>query len=391
MKNEESKMMVGEAAGTIESSLDFDSVSVTEAVLTSIKPKEVTPEYVKSQIVHLFKYLMIMMVAMGKRNSIRGLWTSLTNIPMPKATGTELREELKVLEFKAGANGSIPIFADIDQYRGLVYFGVFNDDCSAYCIPKLDESVMNPTELDMYKHARGQFLALPKESAWEKRVQELGLEIPDRFEDMCITGDPIDRLEDMKIVIPEVTNFLPENVHLIEFRGSPYLYVTTRCALQLTLESIILMQIDIVPTFYQTFNGGTFSGDESFRPCEDLPEGAYFEHFPDHEMALAITTTEAYISLIEKGIYQRYNTIEKWKDYSIHINHSFLPHIIESPTMDEIIKALESYILPALLTLRDVELLEYIKKDLLKVITVDAEEIIVTALDERLGQLNSVA
>ncbi len=364
------------------------TVRVTASVPSSAKPKEIIPEYVKSQIVNLFKYLMIIMAAMGKRGSIRGLWTSLTNIPLPKATGTELREELNVLGFKAGANGSIPIFADIDQYRWLVYFGIFNDDCSAYTVPELDESVMNPIELGMYKHARDQFLALPKESAWEKRVQELGLKIPDRFEDMVITGEPISNLEDIKIAIPEVTDFLPENAHLIKYKSAPYLYVTTPCALKLTLENIRLMQIDIVPMYYKTFEGGTSSVDhEAFPPCEDLPKGAYFESFPEHEMALAITTPEAYISLIKKGIYQRYSTIEEWNGYSININYYFLPAVYDSLIPHEVKVIFKDRVLPVICTLDDMELLEYIKKDLISVTTADAEDTIISVIDKRISDL----
>ena len=357
---------------------------------------ELTPEYVLSQIVKLFNMLNNTNTDKGKRDSIRGIWNTLTNIPMPKVLGTQLRQELEDIGFIGGANGSISTFKNIEQYRSLIPYAIFSED--SFIVPRLNEADMNSTELKMYKDAIEMGELIPRESEWAKKLEELNLSVPSEYKpnNITIIGAELLNLEERKIDLPEVTNFLPEGVSLIKYHNTAYLYVTTPCALELTLKNIPLMGIDIVPIFYQTFNGGVSVDPKEFPPCEDFPEGAYFEFFPEKEMALAITTVEAYIALIQRGIYQRYSDLEGWannpihsNDYYLHINHYFLPCIIDSPTMKQITFSLEHSVLPIISALDDIELLEFIKKDLPKVLTVQGDEMIISTLNKRIAEIKT--
>lgn len=360
-------------------------------VASAAEAVELTAEYVLSQIVKLFNMLNNTNAPKGKRDSIRGIWATLTSIAMPKAVGTQLRHELEELGFVGGANGSIATFKDLEHYPCLIQYARFSED--SYTVPQLNEANLSSVELKIYKKAIEMQASLPQElSEWAKRLESLGLREPDlglKGEYIQIVGEAFEDLEERIIDIPEVTKHLPEGARLIRYYNSAYLYVTTPCMLELTWKNLPLMGIDITPVFYQTFEGGKSIESKSYPPCEDLPEGAYFESFPEQEMALAITTVKAYIALIKKGIYQRYNVLEEWHDYKFHINYYFLPHIIDSPTIEEITEALESYILPVLCTFKDIEFLEFIKKDLPDVLSVQGEEIIISALDKRISELRT--
>jgi len=356
---------------------------------------ELTPEYVLSQIVKLFNMLNNTNVTKGKRDSIRGIWNTLTNIPMPKVVGTQLRQGLEDLGFIGGANGSITTFKNLEQYRSLIQYAIFSED--SFTVPQLNKDFMSSSELKMYQTATKMEETLPKESAWVKKLEELNLSVPNYTQStITIIGEELPNLEKINIDLPEVTNFLPDGASLIRYKNTAYLYVTTPCMMERTLNSLPLMGIDIVPIFYQTFQGGVSIDPKAFPPCEHFPQGAYFEFFPEKEMALAITTVEAYIALIQRDIYQKYSNLNEWANnsihsngYSLHINHYFLPCVIDSPTTEQIIFSLEHVILPIISALDDIELLEYIKKDLLKSLTVQGDELIISTLDKRIAELRT--
>lgn len=369
--------------------------------VTDAKDNELTPEYVLSQIVKIFTMLKNTNAPKGKRYSIKGIWNTLTNIAMPKKIGTKLREELEGIGFIGGSNGSIATFKNLEQYRCLIPYAIFKGD--TYMITDVYKDKMSPIELKMYKEAEKMEEKLPKESQWSKRLEKLDLEqtnIGLHGEYIQVVGEPLEDLESIQVDIPEVTRFLPEGASLIKYRNTAYLYVTTPCMLELTLKNLQFMEIDITPIFYQTFEGGVNfktdikygeeTGKKSFPPCEDLPRGSHFESFPDYEMALAINSFEAYISLIKKGIYQRWNEIEDWGDYGVYINHYFLPSTFDGLTDNEAKERIQIYILPAISDIEDIELLEFIKIDLPEVLTVKGEDLILAIIDYRLDELKSL-
>ena len=369
--------------------------------VTDAKDNELTPEYVLSQIVKIFTMLKNTNAPKGKRYSIKGIWNTLTNIAMPKKIGTKLREELAGIGFIGGSNGSIATFKNLEQYRCLIPYAIFKGD--TYMITDVYKDEMSPIELKMYKEAEKMEEKLPKESQWAKTLEKLDLEqtnIGLHGEYIQVIGEPLQDLEDIKVDIPEVTRFLPEGASLIKYRNTAYLYVTTPCILELTLKNLQFMEIDITPVFYQTFEGGVNlqtdikygeeTGKKSFPPCEDLPRGSHFESFPDYEMALAISSTQAYVSLIEKGIYQRWSEIEEWNEYIVYINHYFLPCVIDSPTADEAKEQIEKYVLPVLCALENIETLIFIIDDLPKISTIAIDGTILATLDKRLNELKSL-
>ena len=133
-----------------------------------------------------------------KEESIRGICNTLSNISMPKATGTQLRQELEELGFVGGANGSISTFKNLEQYRSLIQYAIFSED--SYSVPLLDKANMNPMELKLYNEASKMEEALPKESLWQKRLGELNLSIPPVYhpDNITIIGEPLFDIEEEK-------------------------------------------------------------------------------------------------------------------------------------------------------------------------------------------------
>lgn len=368
----------------------------TQEQVTGSLPIEATPEYISSQIVKLFNLLNNTGALMGKRESMVGIWKRLTNIQMPKAIGTELRQELEDLGFIGGANGSIPAFKDLEKYRGLVHYGIFTD--TEFTVPELDETDMSSAELTMYKEACAMRPSLPKESLWEKRLNEFGLRIPSEYNDFNITktGHPIQHLERKKLDIPEVTDYLPEDATLIQQNETAYIYVTTPCALKLTLKNIPLMPIDIVPIFYKTFHGGIpieatgkniLEDTTVYPPCEDVHFSSYFGK-NNGEKFLDIQSVDAYIYLVKRGVYQKYHQMTEQEGDKFFIMRSYILDGSDNPTASDVIEDLESGIFKHLDGIKDIATLEFMKKDLIDTVAVDVDEYITEIIDARILALS---
>ena len=359
---------------------------------TSQQPIEIKPEYISTQIVKLFNMLNNDNAPIGKRDSIIGIWKSLTNIHMPKAIGTQLRKELENIGFKGSANSSISTFKDLESYKGLVQYAIFTD--TSYKVPKLDETYMSSAELTMYKEACDIQSSLPIESDWERRLKEYGLSLPSEYNDVSITvtGQEIEYIERKKLDIAEVTDYLPEDTFLIEYRNTAYIYVTTPCAMKMTLKNISLMPIDIIPIFYKTFKGGTFSDEELeaekedttvYPPCEDLHIDSFFSGC-DEDKFLEIQTAEAYIYLIKRGVYQKYNQLSEYNGDNFYIIRSYLLDGFEKPSADEVKADLESGVFIYLDSITDIATLEFIKKDLIDTAPVKVDDFITEVIDAKI-------
>lgn len=358
----------------------------------NLKPVEIVPEYIALQIVKLFKYLQIKMVTLSKKDSIRGLWTSLTNIPMPKAVGTQLRSELDELGFEGSANGNIPIFKDIGKYKGVIYYGIFNDDCSDYNIPEFDENDMNQTELNMYKEVREPFLALSKNDSWKQKLAEFGLAPIKIFTENNITiiGEPLSNLEALKLDIPEITDFLPENASLIRYSGTAYFYVTTPCAMEIAYKNRKYMSFDMPPVFYQTFDGGIAPKAENedmatYPPCEDTHYAGFFTQH-DEDRCLEIQTSEAYVYLVKKGVYQKYYQLDTLGRYDFFIMRGYLIHDYDI-SAEDVKLDLTYHLFPLLDSIKDIETLEFIKQDLIATVCVRVDDFITSEIDSKIAAL----
>ena len=360
---------------------------------TGVVAPAITAEYIAKQLVSTVTYLKETGAPMGKKFSMVKIWGQVTNLTLPKALGSEIRQELEEQGLVAGKNGNIPIFKDLGNYQSLVYYANFNG--AIYTVPKLDTSNMSAYELSLYEDARAKFEALPKEDLLDKRLNELGLALPVFNQDtITITGKAIKDIDSKLLDIPEVTQYLPAGVELIVYNNSPYFYVTTRCQMEMVLKALSNMELDMPLLFYKTFSGEIWTDNElkagrkSYPPCEDLPEGAEFESFPEQEFALAIHTSEAYITLIERGIYQRYYNKSEWNKYQFHINHYFLPSPINNATKEDVIDNLVNTVFPALDAVKKSTTLEFIKDDLIANVAHAVDDFIIETIDKKISLLS---
>ena len=363
-----------------------------ETQLSTTTPVEITAEYIERQIFALFLYLKMIGAFAGAKKSMIGIWKLLTNIPMPRAIGSNLRKNLINNGFEEAANGSLQTFKNFEQYKDLVLFAKIGTD--TFTVPELDTTNMTSYELSLYESAREKYLALPKEDAFDAKLKELGLTIPVFNEsNIVIKGPELENLEEKCLDIPEITDFLPKDAQLINYKGHPYFYVTTRCAQDIILKRLTLMKTEMPPIFYTTFAGGTWTEEELnakqkfYPPCEDFPKGAEFESFPAKEFALAIHTPEAYVSLIKMGTYQRYNTETEWYQYRFSINNYFILSGLDQPSDDEVKVELVNNIFPVLETITDIQILKFIQQDLTSIVAVNVDDFIISAIDKMIADL----
>ncbi|QOY52477.1 hypothetical protein [Candidatus Sulfurimonas baltica] len=377
---------------TAQEPIVSESVTVKQTMVSNgIQKIELTVEYIASQILLLFTMLKSINAPMGQRYSMKSLWQLLSNIPMPKATGTELRKELEELGFVAGANGSIPTFADLENCRGLIQFAIFDND--SYIIPKLDTTNMNPSDLELYTKTYAEFALNFKTSEWEDTVKKIGLTLPDEYnpENITIYGEELEDLEDRKLTMPEVTDFLPEDAYLIAYTGHPYFYVTTRQALAHSLKAIALIPMDIVPIFYQTFNGGTWTEQEleagkkqdvTYPFGEYLPKGAQFEML-DGDFWLSIFTITAYLVLIKTRLYQKYIAIDNTGGHRFDV---VTYNIFHEQTEETFAYNCEHHIFPFISKEIDASVLLFLKEDLVQNLEIDTT-LIAKVIDQKIASL----
>lgn len=331
----------------------------------------ISAEYLVKQIVAFTQYQQLNNIHTGPRLSSKGIFQLFSNIAFPKALSTELRKGLEKYGLQGATNGNIPFFKITDAEIALVYFAKFDD--ASYQVPKLDIDTIEPQYKEMYQTLYSKDNEEKNSSIWKNKMTELGLsevQINTDGSNISIVGEAIEDLDDLIIDFPPITDVLPHNVYLINYKGSPRIYVENRCALKLALQNLSLMSVDIEPFFYQPFDGGIWTQEEldnnkeniqDAPDCENIHKESFFTADSDDRW-FEIQTVKAYIHSLRTGVYQKYSNIIELNGRDFFIMRLYLEEAPEQ-TEDDIENVLIS-IFSYLDSINDREILEFMRDDL---------------------------
>jgi len=355
----------------------------------------ITAEYLVQQIGDFTKYQLLNNVHTAQRLSAKGIFQLFSNMVLPKTLSSQLRKHLEEQGLTSSANGNIPFFKISKSDEALVNFARFDGD--SFIVPKLDVNTIEQPFQEMYQTLFSKDNQEKKSSIWVDKMDELGLsevEINKDGSNISIVGEAIENLDDILIDFPPITDLLPTGAYLINYEGSPRIYVKNRLALKHTLQNIPLMSVDAGAYFYQPFEGGIWTKEELdnnqanipvYPECENIHKESYFTG-GGGDLWFEINTAVAYIYSLKTGVYQKYSNLRELngKDFFI-MRHD----LREGPerTEDDIKNALEN-IFVYLESINDDKTLEFIRKDLKNHTPISFEKYIDDTIGSKLSQLN---
>jgi len=259
------------------------------------------------QILCLYGFLQSIGIGLLKKDSMKGIYEKLTSKSMPKAVGIDTRRKLMDMGIQVATNSSLETFENLQQYQPLIKYASFSDDCRSFSILDIDTNSFSSYDLKVYNKAKKMEKTLnPSNSEFSDFLESKNLRTATHRGISCIIGPIIQNLDSVVLNYKDLNDRLPRNACLIEYQGSPFIYVESPCDLALSLRVKGLPIIN----FYRTFEGGLpIAGDPL---CEDLPKHTFFDVIDGEILLLIVGGIEDYYLLVQRGIHQKYSNLDTY-------------------------------------------------------------------------------
>lgn len=335
-----------------------------------------TEEELGSQIIKLYIFKKNNQEHPTKRDSMMGITHKLTGQSFSALVKMQTKGGILEAGYEEAKNSSLPSFENSEKYRGLIYFANFNEDCTKFTIINVNKDNLTPLQLEQYNEAVKMEKELNTHSDLAIYMQKNGFTYPEITKyTVEIVGKPLDDLSNRLINYGNINDKLPEDAYFINYRGTPYIYVTTQKAYRIVVHYLKYISDEIIPIFYKTFNDGIGMPEETvleFPPAVLFPNGSDFWS-NDETYVLEISSITAYYILVQRKIYQKYVDIDTWangKDFTISIN-------FDTDNFEKIIPLIDEE--------NDLEVLNYLKENSIPYITDTAKNNLLSIIEDRIS------